>query len=390
MRRTPATIAEIETAEEIPLSPIQAENEAIEQNIMAAFDADPENIVWDCKVYKLDRTAGNAEDYLFSVLPNELDGLLDRLRDTEGTGTYRVRVYRKEENKNRVFRQFDRRVKAPAKPTTPLAPQSDVAAILAAMERNNNKMIEVVTAALNRQPQYMQAPAIPANPFSMMTEMATAMGAMMTALRPAEGASSTDLILKGVELASKLEKGGGETSMLDVVRDALQSLPALVQMTEAQRALQPPAVTQTPIQPRLQPPALAPVATVPAPQGLTPEAQMQQQLRQELLKLLPKAHKNSEAGLYAELLADEWGLDTVTAIVSQPNVIASLQLLAPEIGAYLPWYQSLLAELTALVNDARADASGSADAFGKPSSSVNVARNTGRPGWGESDVENDE
>jgi hypothetical protein len=383
MARQTANAPAIELPEEIPLSPMQAENEAIEQNIMAAFDADPDSVTWDCKVYKLDRTAGNAEDYLFSILPGELDGLLDRLRDTEGTGTYRVRVYRKEDNKNRVFRQFDRRVKAPAKVAMLPQPQSDLTAILAAMERNNQRMIETVTAVLNRTPQYAPALPVQTDPFDMLTKMAAAMSGMMAAMRPAEGASSTDLILKGVELANTLGGNDKETNMLDVIRDAFKALPALAQMSGPPQLPAPGAPVPQPRPPQLP---IKPNQT----QVLQPEVQAQEQMRNMLLGLIPKAAKGSDTGLYAELLADEWGMEMVSAIITQPDLLPSLQALVPEISPYLPWFQSLLESLSELVNDARATASGSIDAPGKPHSPVNPMRNTGRPGWGENDIEDDE
>jgi len=86
------------------------------------------NVTWDIRVYKLDKIRGNAEEYLFSTLPDELDGIMDRVRDSEGTGTYRVRAYRKQGQRKQVFKQTDFRVKAPAKPIQPAERQSDMAA----------------------------------------------------------------------------------------------------------------------------------------------------------------------------------------------------------------------------------------------------------------------
>lgn len=373
----------IEMPEEIELTPMQEDNLTIEQNIMAAFDADPDNIVWDCRVYKLDRQAGNAEDYLFSILPNELDGLLDRLRDTEGSGTYRVRVYRKEGNRNRVFKQFDSRIKAPAKVTPPPPPQSDLAAVVAVIERNNQRMLDAITAAL-RPAQQIVAPA-PVNPFSMITEMATAMGTLMSAIRPAEGASATDLVLKGVELASKLERGSGETSWLDLIRETLQSLPAIVQMTEAQRAAQPGAPVKVIPPTPLAPPA--PTIQQPPPAPNAPP-DLQQQIRAIILGLIPKAQRQSNPELYAELLADEFGLDAITALISQPGLSEGLPVLVPEVGATLPWFQSLLVHLTEMVNDARAEARNPApDAPREHGSAVSPSRYPGWAGGGEGDAE---
>jgi len=42
-------------------------------------------------VYKLDKSAGNGGGISFFDIADELDGIMDRVRDSEGTGTYRVR-----------------------------------------------------------------------------------------------------------------------------------------------------------------------------------------------------------------------------------------------------------------------------------------------------------
>lgn len=384
--RRAATSKETDTIEVVTETLTEAEQDAlsIEENIAALFDASDETVTWNCMVYEIDKSQGNAELYLFSVLPDELPALNDRLRDNHGTGTYRVRVYRKEGNKNRVFRQFDRRIKAAPKPISAPAQQTDLAAVLATMERNTERMIQAISASQQRQQVY--TPPAPVDPFSTMTQMATAMGAMMQAFRPAEGASSMDLILKGVELATSLEKSDKETGLLDIVKEALGSLPALVQITEAQRVAATPPGTAVTL-PGKQPPPSNPVKPAPVQTQVSPEQQAQMQIRQMILSLIPNAAKGSDPGLYADWLADQWGMEMVAAVVTQPNILMQLQSLVPEMTQYSAWFQSLLEELGSLVEDARAKAHGSGDASGKHSPAVNSVINTGWRGGSESDAE---
>lgn len=391
-RRAPRDTAETIELEPEPLSDAEQDALTIEENIAALFNADDKSVTWNCMVYELDKAAGNTEQYLFSVLPDELPALNDRLRDNNGTGVYRIRVYKKTGSQNRVFRQFDRRIKAPPKPVAAPTQQNDLSAILAAMERNNERMIQAITAASQRPP-VTYAPPVSTNPFEGMQQMATAMAAIMQAFRPAEGRSSIDLIMKGVELASNLEKGDKETNMFDLIKEALSSLPAIVQMTEAQRTAQLPAPTKTQLPAPVKPAGTALPIVTPQPQpqpAMTPEMQTQTVIRNSVLSLIPKAVKGSDPALYAELIADDLGADMCMALIGQPDLQGQLQILVPEMVPYMPWFQSLLAELTELVNDARRAAPGSEDASGKPSPAVHSLRHTGWPGGGEGDTEDNE
>lgn len=358
----------------------ESDDEGALQGILAEFDKTDADTNWEIKVYRVTGSARNGatEPFLFYAQPSDFP-ILEKLRDEWGGGKFRIRVYR-----NKVLaKRFEFDVEKKPEPKVIAPAQSDLTAILAAMERNNERMIAAIQA--NRQPQIIQ-PA-QTDPFEMMTRMASAFSGIIAVMQPAQGKSASDLLLAGVELANKLQSGDKETNMMDVVKEAFAALPALQQMADAQRALPPVAPA------RIPPPATraAPVQVKPQQtQVITPEQQATEQMRGMLLYLLPKAKKNSDAGFWADYLVEEWGLEMVAAVIAQPNLMIGLQALVPEIVPVTPWFQSLLDELTKLVNDARAASVNQNNAPGKSSSSVYPLPNTGWPGGGEGDFEDDE
>jgi hypothetical protein len=335
---------------------------AIEESILAAADATEKNVTWDIRIYKLDKAAGNAEEYMFSVLPSELDGLFERVRDSEGTGTYRMRAYRKIGGKNAVFKQSDFRIRAPLKPIAPVEKPSELAAILAAMkeqaERNERLLREVLTTRVQPDP-------VQRNPFDDLEKLTNIIKNLQPDIPQMHQQPQQDLtqvFVKGVEFAEKIvgDKGGGETNLWDIAKAVISNLPAVAALAQVQtnRQLQPrpgqvkPSVVVSPANPQ-------PVAP-PRPQMTD-----QQSAVKELLQyMLTRAQRNSEAGVYADWVIDNVDGEIITFILSQPDPIMAATVLEPRVANYRPWFEELIAELRQLVNMQRNHTAADDDAPG--------------------------
>lgn len=399
-------------ADNEPETPIERDIASVGDRILSEFDAGNDAVSWDIRIYQLDKSAGNAEGYLFSVLPDELDGLLDRVRDEKGTGTYRMRAYKKEGKQKSVFAQTDFRVIAPVRPVTPPQQQTEMAAILAAINASNERTQQLLERLLINPPQALipQVPATPQSPYSAMKEMLEAMAQLRGAFMPQEGTSATDLIIKGVELANKLRGENSDTErepgMMDIIKEFIRS-PLLARMAETQPALAGvPAVIPQPASavpasvpnPQPQP---APANTTkaseqhsekPASQGEAASfdwnnPQHLAKLRGDILYLNEKAKKASPPELYADWLMDNWPHDLIYAIAMSANTMPTLGRLVPETTPYAGWFQKLIAELQNLVNDA---GEGNAADVSSPASPVQPVGNSGRGGGGADDFEGDE
>jgi hypothetical protein len=343
-------------------TPIENDITAVEESVLAAFDATDSNVTWDIRVYKLDKSAGNAEEYLFSTLPDELDGIMDRVRDGEGTGTYRVRAYRKQGQRKQVFKQTDFRVKAPTKPIQPAERQSDMAAVLAAINSANEKTLQVLQRLAER-PQTTLPAVLPQNPFEMMTQMVTAMSGIMAVMRPAEGSTATDLILKGVQFANELRDNRGdddsEGGMMGLVTTLLKS-PLVAQIAQAQSGTVPPASfpTALPAPARVVPPNPSQIAPAPNNSQAEDQALIVNEIKKTVLYLLGKAKKNSDPIFYADWTADEWPPQMVMIALQQPDLYATMQTLVPEIAPHAEWFRKLIDELRAIVVNAQSTTTG--------------------------------
>jgi hypothetical protein len=343
-----------EVADLEPETPAEADLQAAEDAVLAACDAGDDNVTWDVRYYKLDKAAGNAEEYMFSVLPPEMDGVMDRIRDTEGTGAYRMRAYRKMNGRNAIFKQHDFRVRAPLKPAAPVERPSELGAILAAMkeqaERNERLLRDLMTA---RTPEPQQR-----NPLDDLEKLTTVMKNLMPAT-PAVAAQApqdlTGVFVKGVEFAEKIvgERGGdgdGDVGIWGMAKEVIKNLPALAAVAQAQQP-QPrrPAVPARQAQVRTAPqpaPANLPPAPPQQPQGNDAQAE----IREAVQYLVTRAERGSDAMFYADWITENMEVETLRMIVNQPDPIALATMLEPRVAMHRQWFETFIAELRNLVN----------------------------------------
>lgn len=336
-----------------------------EDNILAAVDATDKNVTWDIRIYKLDKSAGNAEEYMFSVLPGEMDGLYDRIRDSEGTGTYRLKAYRQlGAGRKVVFKAKDFRIRATA---VKAAPQQDnrptemMTAVLAAMKEQNDRNERLLRELLTAKP----TPQETRNPFDDLEKLTTVMKNLMPAAPAAVAAQApadlTGVFVKGVEFAEKIvgdRAGGGDDGDVGIwgmAKEVIKNLPQLAAIAQAQQPQQPqrprPGTRQAQVTRQAPPlPPQQPQAPAQQPQANDVQAEMKEVLEY----LITRAQRNSDALFYADWLMENVERSTITLLLSQPDPVGTAIMLDARVGAHRDWFDRFIAELRELVNSGQA------------------------------------
>lgn len=223
--------------------------------------------------------AGNSsEDFVqkFPADQYDYEDLLEHLRETYGPGSYRIRLYVKGRGGRYMLR--GNRLSTIAKPISNAMPTiresgrngNDTAALLATFEamqqRSQQQMEALIDRIERRNSQPTRSPAL---------EMAETMQAMMTAMAPmfamlksnnnsAPQQDPLDMLAKVLALQKQLQPpmlesgGGGETNWMDVVKEGLKALPAVLGARNdmVRKALPnpaPQAVTRRPLAPTFAP-----------------------------------------------------------------------------------------------------------------------------------------
>lgn len=355
-------------------------------DILAELGATPGDDNWRFTVSHVLGSSrdGVKEPQIYEGDASIIEGLHTRLREEFGGGRFRVRVYK---NK-RLYRRQDIEVASPPRPTQQAAPQSDMTAVLAAMERQNQSMREMFQQFLTTQKPL--APALPVNPFEGIQQIAATMSSLSQMFMPKTDPTMTtvDALLKGVELAAKVrgDDGGGDdgdVSLMAVVRDVIkgpigEKIGEVVasQMTLGQMQKPLPKAVRLPPKEKTATPQEQP-APVQEPDA---NATAQNFLRKEILYLVTRAQNNSDPIQYAEWVMDNWPRELLINVTATPNLLAVMNAQVPETVPYTGWFKQLIDELGELVKDAiEAEKEITPDAPGAPASTVNP---DGNPGGG--------
>lgn len=354
-------------------------------HILASIDkSEDETRRWVsiCRVMSTGMRGGTKEAWLFDCEPMDMPALRAKLRDECGGGDYRVRIYYETAEGARLMGNYGVAIEAPARAiapssSAPMTPQqTDLAEILRAMQSANEKMMERLERALSG-PQ--------ASPWSQMKEVAEAMNAMQALQPKPDSSAGLAMFQKGMEMALEhAGSKGGETSMLDVVRDLAPKLLEVAQEFVTTRAQQqqhqgaPALPGPRPVAPRAaqQP---APIAPAPAagdtarPQTAAPIAAVVFPGGEQLMGfLVEKAKAGADPALYAEVVADTISDEVFNYLEQQPDILGALEQLFPSIVPYRAWFVRLIDELMAeeptspADNDDQGGGNARADIFSRP------------------------
>jgi hypothetical protein len=360
---------------ELGVSPIENDIAHSQNRILTAVDASSDNVTWDIRIYKIDAAKGNAENWIFSVMPDELDSIFTRCRDGDGygTGVYRMRAYQCIGQDKQVFAQSDFRVLAPPKPAAAPERASEMTVVLDAIQKQNAMVIDLLR-------DQRHAPPAPPDMWGELNKMVAVIKGLMDTSKPVAATvvqqPQQDVfaaVLKGVELADRLQSDRGETTIYDVLKETLRALPSLAHLS----ALQPNPSTQRrlPKPTQITTPAEA-VAIDPA------------SLKQNLGYLIGKAKKGASEKFYAAWLTDNWDADTIRWALSQPDILTVAQSIEPAIAEHRQWFTGLIDALRAMVNNAGRDTQAAHDAAGQGDTPGSAIADTGGESGSDGDIEN--
>lgn len=350
--RTPAD-DEVRAGDLLPGSEVDAEEDAIAE--LRGLGASDE---YKFTVSRISSTPGKPAGYCATYGAGDLS--LDAIRESFGGGKYRIRVTDAQgkyvNNRTVEIVELPKRDVATAvaaaaiqpdmqgiaslisalRPTAPPAGDSSVAVLmplLIAMMQNQSESLKAILSA-NRGPS--------------ITELLA-----LVQSNKGEGGEggAVSMLLKGLELGKEL--GGGDTGMLDVAKEGLGVLSALIPQQTAQQA--------APMLPRQQRPAMLPnhagdsatpataqpaaVAAAAQPAGVQNVGMMQKinWLKQQVNALLVQAQRGKSAELYAEVMLDNLPPfikpGELLERLQQPDAVQQLALLDARVSQHEDWFE---------------------------------------------------
>jgi hypothetical protein len=336
-------------ANETPVLPpgedgIDTEADAIAR-IRGAFNESGEATSWKVSVYQVIAVPGRAsrEAWIDDYEIDQLDNLRKRLAEEYGAGRYRCRAMRD----GRPFRQYD--VEIATSPRRSIVPQQPLAAaprdevsptLLAILERQD--------ATLRLIAERMTAPApVAGQSVKDMVEMMVAVQKLVPP--PAPPNIGIEMFNKGIELAQKLGNNGGETNLLDVVREAFNSpvIQGLVARAAAPAPIAHNTGTDLP-EPSPAPLALqrATPAKAPARAAAPPAAAAPGAIAPEWIEVKNYLIGEAAKGTDPQIVAD-WTLENLPPglfelLEQSDDPVGSLQVAFPEIAQHRAWFEKML------------------------------------------------
>lgn len=336
---------EIKDAEFEDREKIARDNEAVEDQIQSEFLADPEAVKWKINVLKIDEKTKDHE-HCFYCTPEDFP-IADRLREEYGHGVFKALIYKNGRlHRNLLYRIAKRLENAPA-----VAPRSEISEI--------GQILKTQTEQLSALMSGRTPLAAPPDPMQQVTATVTLLAKMKDFFSPGQSKSELEVFLKAFELAK--DYGGGaasEKSVYDLLSDVVKS-DVGKELAESFRSARSQAqrrqmITHTPpsaIAPPL-PQATATPANADAPETGDDGGEAQLAVvRERLTYLVGRARANTDPGLYADLIVDNYGVENVREMLADPNLRAKAIIAVPEVAEFWPWFQELIDELHKILTD---------------------------------------
>lgn len=219
------------------------------------------------------------------------------------------------------------RIAPPPAQAAPQAPALDVAALLQGLQESNRNMLQGIMAAI--QPQQSKG--------DMLRDLMTMKE--LFAPQQQQQANPMDMFIKGMEMAKELRPpGGGETSGMDVVLEAVKGFaPAISDITQRMSAGQ---LHQAP-QPQQ--------VMLPPPQPEQPIQDETAMLKMYLAMLVQHAKNGKDPSLYADLIADNMTDAQISELLENPDLIGKLGAMNAGVLENRAWFESLIAELKTIM-----------------------------------------
>lgn len=332
---------------------LKDDQDEMEAQILAQFDADEENVEWTVSIYEVG-TKGEKDGWLFDCSMGDIIGVRQKLLDIYGTGLYRARIRRG----NRLARFLTYRIVAPR--IGPQAVGLESPNPLAIAVKDQGRLLENLVDRLG------QIPPTPVqdNPLQMidvMGRMMETMGRFMP--QPVAPVNPTidpmqmfELIFRGMEMGK--ENSGGDSNVIDLIRDVLKGVdlgsilspPQIAAPGQRISGPQIPLVAPENV-PVITPtrPGQVPTAKNVAPEAIPDPAQeidpVVSGIVSHLAQFIPHAQRGADPALYADVILDNAPRDAIKHVVSYPDIEAIFQASNPAIAENWDWFDMLLNEL---------------------------------------------
>lgn len=323
-------------------------------------------------VYRIDRAGGL--EYVATLTPDEVQGeasLLEAIRRDYGGGSYRIHV------RDAAGLIANRRVSiAERKAPPPDAVPNMVTAMMERMQAQTERIVQALT--VNQRPAVSEADA-EEKVLARMQTMANILGTRSSGI---DTSVVMETLSQGIELGKQLSgAAGGQDSTGAVMAESLKAFTAM--MLAQQRA---PVRRPVPVPARQV--AAVPPQAVPQPEGPATTAEDGADelaaMRTLLQVVMTGARRESDPELYAELVADQLGVEGVAELLRMPDPVGMLVQLEPEADEHRTWLQGLAQALRELQDEQRA-ADGDAPSEGPQ----RADGHPGRPGRGVADARPD-
>lgn len=310
--------------------PLEERDEAQEADILASLDAPEEGVEYQIRVFQLENKAngGNAREvYLFSCEKEMLPELWDKLRDTYGTGQYRVRVRKMGVGFNYQIHQMDRAVKSLAGIPQPPAAQTTQPATQSAVDQR----LERIELAL--QQRAAPSPALDiVQMFGLFEKMSARLApATAPAAAPAlDPTSAMEIWKQGLQFAQEIG-APAEKGVMDIVASFLQS--GVVEKVLSALPTRAPAA------------AAAHGAPQPQPQQLAAPPVSQQYMTELLNQIGSFADQRLDPAKAAEFVFENVPMGTIRDLVEDPSMIDQMALAVPVVAKNRGYFVALRSEL---------------------------------------------
>lgn len=278
---------------------------------------------------------GKNLSFLFRTNPDEMTGgeLMEKCRDNYGTGDYRIHIRKG----SRLVKNAPFSVEAKKEPDPATLQHNqgmDITAIMAMMQENNNRTMQMFSETMK---------AIAGNnnnaaPFDPVAAQASLMQQLLALKQMSEpkdqSKDAVAMLIQGLTLAKDLGPKDGETNSSDILLEGIkQFAPAIAQATKMGQAAIPGNGA-----------ALAP----PGDEQATADAEREKtmgmrsmMLRQQLGFLVKQAESGKNPDLYAELLLDQLGEAVVLDFVGKPDALDKLGQINPGVMGQQIWFEAL-------------------------------------------------
>jgi len=346
----------IEGAVEEDVTHLRDEEAAMENDIDAEMGSSAQDVSFKISVYRIPDT-GKDLIFLFSLPGENVAGIRERLMEDHGSGHYSIQVYKVLPKKGaRIHRKYRLKLELPKRAAPPpQAPENS--ALLQAVTKQGDllqQMLTRISAAPAPEPAKQQSFLEMAQGFAAMM---TAMREMMPAPAPAPAAANPlEFMTQVIELAKGLQDETREKGVIDLVGDLIKSPMFESAIAGLGAAAQPPPATQRRIAASQLPGATIPPGSYSTPpkQNAQPQqvnaAPTAQEIEAEkflslLAELVDRAANNSDAGLWAEVVVDKLGGQTLQSVLALPDPIGALAQANPAVATYRGWFGALIEEV---------------------------------------------